>query len=149
LVPGGDYGLKSSLTYQASTDDSDGDPTGNMIVEGYFRYNLWDKESTKLPYAWVGTTSVKRKYLPLGAGFFAHPNGMYNNATSENTKAYPILQLMRFWICLLVRECCLNAYASFMNFNYGENYVSRWAGTGSVIYTQAGYLIPNQIHALR
>ncbi len=37
---------------------------------------------------------------------------------------------------------CLNAYASFMNFNYGENYVSRWAGTGTVFYGHVGYKIP-------
>jgi hypothetical protein len=35
----------------------------------------------------------------------------------------------------------LNAYASIMSFNYGDNYVSRWAGTGSVIYGHLGYYI--------
>ena len=39
---------------------------------------------------------------------------------------------------------CLNAYAAFQNFDYGENYVARWAGTGSNIYAQAGLPDPRQ-----
>ena len=35
----------------------------------------------------------------------------------------------------------LNAYAAWQNFDYGENYVSRWAGTGNAIYAQLGYYL--------
>ncbi|MEM1119726.1 MAG: hypothetical protein AAGJ18_04720, partial [Bacteroidota bacterium] len=35
----------------------------------------------------------------------------------------------------------INAYASMTNFNYGENYVSRWAGTGTALYSQVGYFV--------
>ncbi len=35
----------------------------------------------------------------------------------------------------------LTAYTSFSSFNYGENYVSRWAGTGTVVYAHVGYYI--------
>lgn len=33
----------------------------------------------------------------------------------------------------------INAYTSLIHFNYGENYVSRWAGTGDVTYAHFGY----------
>ncbi|MFK7980669.1 MAG: hypothetical protein AB8G86_11860, partial [Saprospiraceae bacterium] len=35
----------------------------------------------------------------------------------------------------------INAYAAFMQFNYGDDYVSRWAGTGTAIYAQVGYFM--------
>jgi hypothetical protein len=35
----------------------------------------------------------------------------------------------------------LNMYASFISFNYGENFMARWAGTGTNIYAQTGYYI--------
>ena len=35
----------------------------------------------------------------------------------------------------------INAYAAFMRFDYGDDYVSRWAGTGNAIYAQVGYFI--------
>lgn len=141
LGGGIDFGGKSDLTYTGSaTLDSDDDPTGNTIIEGYFRYNLWDKESTKLPYM-VGSYLGKKKVFALGAGFFAHPNGMYNNATSEH-ESVSHFAVDAFLDMPAGQGGCFNAYASFMSFNYGENYVSRWAGTGSVIYAQAGYKFP-------
>ena len=30
-----------------------------------------------------------------------------------------------------------------MSFNYGDNYVARWAGTGTVLYGHVGYKLPN------
>ena len=35
----------------------------------------------------------------------------------------------------------INAYASFINFNYGDNYMSRWAGTGTNLYSHFGYYL--------
>jgi len=142
LGNGADYGGKSSLLYSGVDSlDTNGDPTGNTIIEGYFRYNLWDGESTKLPYA-VGTYLGKKKVLALGTGFFTHPNGMYNTATDEHESVFHFA-VDAFLDMPTGQGGCFNAYASFMNFNYGEEYVSRWAGTGSVVYGQAGYLIPN------
>jgi len=114
----------SDLTYTGvSSLNSDGDPTGNMVVEGYVKYNLWDNEGTKLPF-YPGTYLGKKKLLSFGAGFYLHPNGMYDNATLEHGGVSHL-------------------YASFINFNYGENYVSRWGGTGNSIYAQLGYYIKN------
>ena len=35
----------------------------------------------------------------------------------------------------------LNAYATFISFDYGPDYVSRWAGTGTSTYAQLGYYL--------
>lgn len=138
----GDFGAKQSgFAYTgASNVDENDDPTGNTIIEGYFRYQFWDKESTKLPYA-VGSYLGKKKVLAIGAGFFAHPNGMYNETTQEHGS------VSHFAVDAFVdvpagQGGCLNAYAAFQSFNYGDNYVARWAGTGTNLYAQVGYLVP-------
>ena len=138
-----DRGTKGSpLTYDGfAQPEKNGDATGNTIIEGYFRYNFWDKESTKLPYQ-VGSYLGAKKVFGIGAGFFAHPNGMYNNNNGEHENVIHFAA-DAFLDMPLFGNDCLNAYASFMRFNYGENYVSRWAGTGSVIYGHVGYKLPD------
>jgi hypothetical protein len=122
--------------------EGSGDPTGNTIFEGYLRYNLWDSESTKLPYA-VGSYLGKKKILALGGGFFFHPNGMFDaNPSVLEHQDVSHLAVDAFLDMPVAGDDCLNLYASVMRFNYGENYVSRWAGTGTAIYGQAGYLLP-------
>ncbi|MCB0663405.1 MAG: porin [Saprospiraceae bacterium] len=131
----------STLTYNGSAvADENGDPTGKTIIEGYFRYNLFDTESTKLPYQ-VGTYLGSKKVFGIGAGFFAHPNGMFDAASGEHGNVMHFAA-DAFLDMPLGGDDCLNAYAAFMAFNYGENYVSRWAGTGSTIYAQVGYKLP-------
>ncbi|MEZ4980680.1 MAG: hypothetical protein R2769_03660 [Saprospiraceae bacterium] len=103
----------------AASVDQNGDPTGNTIVEGYFRYNFWDKESTKLPYQ-VGSYLGGKKVLGLGAGFFAHPNGMYNEESAEHENVTHFA-VDAFLDMPVKGGDCLNAYAAFMAFNYGEN----------------------------
>lgn len=140
LGSGVDYGGMSDLTYNGVlNEDGNGEPVGNAIVEGYFRYSVWDKESTKLPYI-VGTYLGKKRVLAIGAGFFAHPNGMYNATTAEHENVTHIAG--DIFLDLPVGDGNgFNAYASFINFNYGENYMARWAGTGTNIYGQAGYYL--------
>ena len=130
-----------ALTYTGvNNTDKEGNPTGNTVIEGYFRYQLKDTESTKLPYA-VGSYLGKKDVLAIGAGFFAHPNGVYNSNTGEHES------VTHFAADIFLDKPtsgggCVNAYASFMSFNYGDNYIARWAGTGTVLYAHAGYLIP-------
>lgn len=136
---GKDFGQKESgLTYNGSAKpDADGKPTGNTIVEGYFRYNLKDLESTTLPYQ-VGSYLGAKKVIGVGVGFFAHPNAMYRAADNTHESVMHVAADIFIDMPLTTNDC-LNAYASFINFNYGENYVSRWAGTGSVFYGHVGY----------
>jgi len=121
----------------SSTADKDGNPTGNLIFEGYFRYNLWDQEGTKLPYN-VGSYLGKKKVLAIGAGFFLHPNGMYNASTAEHEGVSHIAADL-FMEYPTSNGNMVHAYASLINFNYGENFVSRWAGTGTNLYAQLGF----------
>lgn len=141
LGTGRDFGTNNSpLTYTGvSTPDSDGDPVGNYIAEGYFRYNLWDTESTKLPYQ-VGSYLGKKKILGIGAGFFLHPNGMFNNATGEHENVSHFAVDV-FFEYPNPQGNAIHAYASFISFDYGENYVSRWGGTGTNLYGQLAYFI--------
>lgn len=140
LGDGRDYGMKGSdLTYTGVGHmNRDGNPVGNGIYEGYFRFNFWDKESTKLPYA-VGTYMGKKKVFNLGVGFFAHPNGMFNEATEEHGDVFHVA--LDAFLDKPVGSAgnAINAYASLTSFNYGENYVSRWGGTGTTVYGQLGY----------
>ncbi|MEL6832692.1 MAG: porin [Bacteroidota bacterium] len=130
-----------ALSYDGVNNlDKDGNPTGNTIVEGYFRYQLADQESTKLPYA-VGSYLGKKNVLAIGAGFYAHPNGIYNSATETHEAAQHFAADV-FLDTPTANGGCINAYASVMRFNYGDNYIARWAGTGTVLYGHLGYLIP-------
>lgn len=140
LGGGKDFGMKDSgwMYTGVANPNSAGDPTGNTIFEGYFRYNVWDKESTKLPYA-VGTYLGKKKVLAIGAGFYSHPNGMFNPTTNEHADVSHFA--LDVFLDMPVEGGAVNAYASLMNFNYGEDYVSRWAGTGTALYGQLGYFV--------
>ncbi|MCB0563579.1 MAG: porin [Phaeodactylibacter sp.] len=136
------YGTKDTgLEYNGfDHPDKNENPTGNTVLEGYFRYNLLDEESTMIPNA-TGTYLGGKKVLAVGSGFFAHPNGMYNNSngTHENVFHYA---LDIYLDMPLTQDDCLNAYMAFMNFNYGKDFVSRWAGTGQAFYGQVGYKLP-------
>ncbi len=134
-----DYGSKDSgLTYNGFKQPGrGGKPTGNTIIEGYFRYNFWDEESTKIPNA-VGTYLGSKKVLALGGGFFAHPDGMYNGSKGAHSHVFHYA-VDAYLDMPLSEEDCLNAYISFINFDYGKNFVSRWAGTGTAFYGQVGY----------
>lgn len=130
----------SNLTYDGFNNlNGDGDPTGNTILEGYFRYNFWDLESTKLPYQ-VGSYLGQKKVFGVGAGFFLHPNGMYNASTGDHSHVSHFA-VDAYMEKPLANGNMLHAYASIISFDYGENYVSRWAGTGTNLYGQLGYYL--------
>ncbi len=138
LNAGASYATSSSISYNGvGIDDEENQPTGNGVYQGYFRYNLWDAESTKLPYN-VGTYLGKKKVFALGTGFYLHPNGAYNNEEGNEEHVNVGHFAVDAFLDLPTRFGCLNAYASLMNFNFGENYVGRWAGTGTAIYSQVG-----------
>lgn len=132
---------RSNLSYTGVSNlTADGNATGNSIYEGYVKYNIWDNESTKLPY-YVGTYLGKKKVLAFGAGFFLHPNGMYNEVTGDHSSVSHFAADV--FLDMPVSGGAINAYAAYQSFNYGENYISRWGGTGSAIYGQLGYYLSN------
>lgn len=112
--------------------------SGNGLFEGYLEYQLWDKESNKLPFK-VGTYMGKKKVLNIGAGFFTNPNGALDIATGNSQNIFHFAGDV--FMELPTESGALNAYVSFMNFNYGPDFVTRWAGTGSNVYAHLGYYI--------
>ncbi|MEZ4888529.1 MAG: hypothetical protein R3E32_27640 [Chitinophagales bacterium] len=145
-----------------------GDTKGGLVMEGYFRYQLWDKESNKLPYV-VETYLGAKKIFNLGVGFFVQPNGSIrlNNTsnpvdeTLTGTTLYNVLDIQvstesvsHFAVDAFydapAGEGALNAYLTFMSFNYGENFTYQNGsgtldlGTGSVLYGYVGYLLPSK-----
>lgn len=129
----------SDLTYTGvTTPDGDGNTKGNNILEGYVKYNLWENEGIKLPY-YVGTYLGKKKVLAIGGGFFLHPNGMYNNVTGEHSSVSHVAGDV--FMELPTSSGALNAYVALQKFDYGENYISRWGGTGIAFFTHLGYFL--------
>ncbi len=140
LADGADFGDQSDLTYTGAGNlDDNGDIIGNAVIEGYFRYQLFDTESVKLPYQ-VGTYMGAKKVLGIGLGFYAHPNGMYNTITEEHSGVFHVAGDV-FLDMPVGNGNAVNAYASFINFDYGDNYMSRWAGTGTNLYSHVGYYL--------
>lgn len=140
LGAGKTYGADTTYLYTGvSIKDEEGNPMGNTIVEGYVRYNFFDKESIKLPFN-VGTYMGEKKVLALGAGFFAHPDGTFNQLSEEHEDVLHLAADV-FLDYPFAGGNAIHAYASFMHFNYGKNFVSRWAGTGKVLYGQLGFYL--------
>ncbi|MEM9835934.1 MAG: porin [Bacteroidota bacterium] len=141
LNDGVSYSDRSSITYNGvHHSDTEGLATGNSIYQGYFRFNLLDAESSKLPYN-VGTYLGKKKVLALGTGFYLHPNGAYDNAEGQEGHVDISHFAADAYLDMPTKGGCINAYASLMRFNFGDNYVGRWAGTGTAAYAQFGYFV--------
>lgn len=136
------------------------------VFEGYFSYNLWDKESNVLPY-YVGTYLGSKKVLNIGAGFLSNPNAMWSTNTLGDTLTHNMLLLgfdVFMDLPLSDRGDALTAYAVYYNYDFGPNNVRNIGilntatgsniagslrgnayptiGTGDIIYLQAGYLLP-------
>ena len=127
----------SNLRYAGvNTPDDNQQQKGAGIVEGYIKYNFFDKESIKLPF-YTGTYLGKKKVMALGGGFFYHPNGMYNDALAKHRDVFHYA--FDAFIDIPVGSDGINFYASYWKFDYGPNYISRWAGTGSAWHVQLGY----------
>jgi hypothetical protein len=142
----------------------------NWANMGYFSYNFWDKENTKLPY-YVGSYLGSKKVLNLGAGWYNH-NKASIYKSSINTDS--LLQDHRHFSVDVtlekplnkVKGTALSAYAVAYSMNFGTNYLRSFGilnlhptstmgesragggnaqytiGTGTIGYAQVGYLLP-------
>ncbi|NOX84565.1 MAG: porin [Chlorobi bacterium] len=112
--------------------------------QGYFEYQIFDKESDKLPYR-AGTYLGKKKVFNIGAGFFQHPNGTvtYNTdgtLTGHNVSIYAV----DVFYDTPLGTGGLTAYGAWYSFDYGPDYTyGQTYGTGNSILLQAGYLFPH------
>lgn len=121
-------------------DNNDG--TGIWNYAGYFKYDIFDKESDKLPY-FVGTYLGKKKVLSVGAGFFHHPNALAVN-TIDNRESVTHFALDAFYDAPINDHLAISALGAFYNFKYGSSDGFASGGlvpsSGSVVHGQVGLL---------
>ena len=151
---------------------SDYDGGSNTLSgAGYFEYQFFDRESTKLPYK-VGTYIGKKRVLNLGAGFYYHPNSMQSlDNLGERQEHDQVLLGVDLYADMPIGEResggALSAYLVFYNYDFGPNHLRSIGimnvatpaenaegsangpgnaypsiGTGQHVYFQFGYLLP-------
>ncbi len=133
--------LGSEPTFQV--DNSTG--TGTWNYAGYFKYDIFDKESDKLPY-FVGTYLGKKKVLSIGAGFHYHPDALAVNDlnTRENVfhAAFDV-----FYDAPINERLAISALGAYYNYNYGDTAGSPGGAlvpsSGSIVHGQVGLLFRN------
>lgn len=138
-----------------------------LQYQGYFMWQFLDKESNQLPYM-TGSYLGKKRIFNIGSGFAYQKNAMWYRNANLDTVSTPLQQIGVdvFFDSYLNKEKqnAITAYASFLNYNFGPNYLRNAGpmntatgtsgsasfngagnafpliGTGNVIYTQAAYL---------
>lgn len=118
------------------------DGAGLWNFAGYFKYDLLDKESDKLPYL-VGTYLGKKKVFSIGAGFFHHPDALAvdNLDTRESVTHFA---MDAFYDAPLNDDLAINALGAYYNYKYGDTNGFNSGGlvpsSGSILYSQVGVL---------
>ncbi len=143
------------------------------VIEGYFSYNLLDKESNVLPF-YVGSYLGTKKVFNIGAGFLHNGDAMWSQ-NSEGDTLFHDMTLLGFDAFLDMpigdKGAGLTAYAVYYNYNFGPNKLRNIGilnpatgstgnaslrgnaipliGTGDIVYAQAGYLLPGDKQKMR
>lgn len=141
--------------------------------QGFFMYNLFDEEPHTTPYM-QGTYLGKRKVFNVEAGFITQQDATWTSPDNGVTKNYHNLSLWSaatYYDAPVNTETgtALSAYAAYFNLDYGPGYLRYngimnpssgmvngpapgsqgnafpMFGTGSVVYTQAGYLFKKNL----
>jgi hypothetical protein len=142
----------------------------NLQYQGYFMWQFLDKESNQVPYM-VGSYLGKKRVLNLGAGFAYQKDAMWYRSTNVTGDTI-MTPLQQFGVDVYYdsylnkeKQTAITAYAAYLNFNYGPNYIRNTGpmntangtvaslasfngagsntpvyGTGSAVYAQAAYL---------
>ena len=130
--------LGATPTYQV--DNTIGDGVWNYA--GYFKYDIFDKESDKLPYL-VGTYLGKKKVLSIGAGFFHHPDALAVNDLN-NRESVTHFAVDAFYDAPLNENLAISALGAYYNYNYGDTEGFSTGGlvpsSGTVVHGQLGLL---------
>ena len=109
---------------------------------GYFKYDVFDKESDKLPYL-VGTYLGKKKVLSLGAGFFHHPDALAVGDL-ETRESVSHFAMDAFYDAPVNDDIAINALGAYYNYKYGDTDGFNTGGlvpsSGSIIHGQVGVL---------
>lgn len=138
-----------------------------LQYQGYVMWQFLDKESNQLPYM-NGSYLGKKRVFNIGTGFALQKNAMWYRNDAGDTVSRPLQQfgVDVFYDAYInkQKENAVTVYASFLNYNFGPNYVRNAGamntangtvgpssfngagnafpliGTGQVFYGQAGYL---------
>lgn len=120
----------------------------NWLFTGYFKFDLLDKESDKLPY-FVGTYLGKKKVLSIGSGFYHHPGALAKGAALSTADRANVVKLAAdvFYDAPIGNNGgALNVLAAFYNYNYGGDNQFADGGlvpaNGNIIYGHLGYVLP-------
>ena len=140
-------------------------PSNNKkIFAGYAMWQFLDQESNLLPYL-VGTYVGTKRVFNIGAGFHSNPEGTWHtDAAGDTVRSNIMLWSVDAFLDLPLnsdRKDAITAYLAFYNYNFGPNNVRNIGilnpangggslrgnafpvlGTGSIVYTQVGYLLP-------
>lgn len=129
-----------------------GSKTSAFAYTGYFDYHFLEEESNFLPYK-VGTYLGAKKIFNIGAGFFTHPNGAVIATDSLGGIEGQNVQLFSGDIFIELplgsKDGAISGYAAYQYNDYGENYLFSAYGTGNMIYSHIGYVIPGNIKKTR
>lgn len=143
-----------------------------LQYQGYFMYQFLDKESNQLPYM-TGSYLGKKRVLNIGTGFAYQKDAMWHRNAVLDTISTPLQQfgVDVFYDSYLNKDKqnAITAYASFLNYDFGPNYIRNVAimntangtnssasfngsgngvplvGTGQVVYAQAAYLFKKDL----
>ncbi|MCU0443453.1 MAG: porin [Microscillaceae bacterium] len=145
----------------------------NWAFAGYTAYEFFDKESNVLPFT-VGTYVGTKKILTLGFGWHIHPNATaLREVRDGETKKHDMrlfgLDLFMDLPMNKDKGTAFTLYSVYYNYNFGPNYMRSIGimnegvplktgslpqgggnaqfhiGTGSIFYTEAGYLLPKSL----
>jgi len=138
---------------------------------GYFEYQFFDIESNLLPYK-VGSYLGTKKVFNLGAGFYVAPDATQSSVDAQIRKHDIKLFAADAFLDMPVgtKKGAITAYSVFYDYDFGPNYLRNLGimnvgvanpdftgqaalagagnaqptmGSGTIWYTQAGYLIPD------
>jgi hypothetical protein len=139
-------------------------PTDTWATQGYFSYNILDKESNLLPY-YVGTYIGAKRVLNIGAGFHYQPGatGSRTAAGTDQTHNIRLFGADVYYDAPIGEASAINVYSSYYNYDFGPGYLRNVGimnigfggnslngpgnlqptiGTGNILYTQLGYAFP-------
>jgi hypothetical protein len=129
-----------------------GSKSSAFTFSGYFDYHFLDEESNFLPYK-VGSYLGAKKVFNVGAGFFAHPNGSVVATDTIGGIAGEDVLLFAGDVFVELpigsKNGAITGYATYQYNNYGRDYLFSAYGTGNMIYSHVGYVIPSKASKTR
>lgn len=141
------------------------------MYQGYFFYQFLDKEGHATPYM-IGSYLGKKTVFNIGAGFIFQDKGMWRLKGMDTSYSSLMLLATDAFLDMPLNSAkgtALSSYLAYFNNNYGQNYIRNvgvnnpytgtttaasfngagiafpMMGTGDVVYSQAGYLLPKKL----